>query len=74
MLNHSVLVVIRKDEKFAYTTLLLYNNYKNNYITKENTYMNKENKITKQKPVKETFDTKPKHTPQPDKQDKKDGE
>lgn len=36
--------------------------------------MNKENKNTKQKPVKETFDIKPKHTPQPDKQNKKDGE
>lgn len=61
-------------KKFAHITLLLYNNYENNYITKENTNMSEENKNTKQKSVKETFDTKPKHTPQPDKQDKKDGE
>lgn len=59
MLNHPVLVVIRKDEnKFAHTTLLLYNNYKNDYITKENTYMNKENKNTKQKSVKSHVFTK----------------
>ena len=34
--------------------------------------MNEGNKNTK--PVKETFDTKPKHTPQPDKTDRRDSE
>ena len=66
-------VVLVNDNEIAYIILLQYNEFYN-YITKENTYMNKENKITKQKPEKETFDTKPRHTPQPDKQNKKDGE
>ena len=36
--------------------------------------MYEENKKKNNKPVKETFDTKPKHTPQPDKPNRRDGE
>lgn len=45
-------------KKFAHITLLLYNNYENNYITKENTNMSEENKNTKQKSVKPHVFTK----------------
>lgn len=67
-------VVLVNDNKIAHIALLQYN-YINNTI-KENINMCEENKSknTKQKPVKETFGTKPKHTPQPDKKDKKEGE